>query len=168
MARVSPKPIPKVQYSPGPAGSGIIVLSNDQHTTSIYGGIFNAGNSGALFSPSGSIITPAKPGDGLAVYGGITILYGNNFTYTVTDSTGTHTGTGPATFMQGANGQQPFGTITGFLQNNSQVTATTITFGVFGGTLTLASAPEPSQYAAFGIGVLGLGALALKAKRRTA
>lgn len=31
----------------------------------------------------------------------------------------------------------------------------------------LAAAPEPSQYAAFGIGLLGLGALALKARKRT-
>ncbi len=31
----------------------------------------------------------------------------------------------------------------------------------------LAAAPEPSQYAAFGIGVLGLGALVLRAKKRT-
>lgn len=156
---------PNVQYNPGAAGAGVIVLTNDQHTVSIFGGTFNAGSSGALFDASGNVISPAKPGNGLSVYGGTTTLYGSNFAYTITDNNGTRTGTGPATFTSGANGQ-PSGTITGFLQNNSQVTPTTFTFGVIGGTLILA--PEPSPFAVLGIGLLGLAALTLKARRRAA
>ncbi len=33
--------------------------------------------------------------------------------------------------------------------------------------VSIAAAPEPSQYAAFGIGLLGLGALAMKARKRS-
>jgi len=154
---------PNVQYSPGAAGAGVIVLTNGQHTTSIFGGTFNAGSSGALFGTGGNTITPATPGDGLAVYGGTTTLYGTGFTYTITEDNMTRTGTGPVTITQGPNGEQPFGTITGFLQNNSQVTPTTITYGVIGGTLILA--PEPSSLAVLGIGLLSLGALTLKARR---
>jgi hypothetical protein len=36
----------------------------------------------------------------------------------------------------------------------------------YGWEFEVAAAPEPSQYAAFGLGILGIGALALKARRR--
>jgi fibronectin-binding autotransporter adhesin len=36
------------------------------------------------------------------------------------------------------------------------------------GVLNVVAAPEPSQYAAFGLGLLGLGGLVLRARRRSA
>ncbi len=58
--------------------------------------------------------------------------------------------------------------LSGFLQGGQSITGDTInvqpTATMF--TLAPAAAPEPSQYAALAIGLLGLGALALKARNR--
>jgi MYXO-CTERM domain-containing protein len=50
----------------------------------------------------------------------------------------------------------------------NQTAGTNELTAVDGSTVTVAAAPEPSQTAALGIGLLGLGALALTARRRTA
>jgi MYXO-CTERM domain-containing protein len=53
--------------------------------------------------------------------------------------------------------------ILGGADANAQDTVATEDFSV---TVTPSSAPEPSQWAAFGVGVLGLAGLALRARRR--
>lgn len=148
--------------SGGAAGYGLLTIADANATVDVYGGTFTGGHSGALLAADGSVISPETPGFDIGNYIGTTTLFGTGFTYTVTENGVTTAGTGPATFTQGSNGDQPFGTITGLLQNNS--TPSTITFQVIGGSLVLA--PEPSQWVGLGIGILGLTGLGWKARRR--
>ncbi len=132
-----------------PAG-GVLVESG---TASIYGGSFTAGTY-APASPHGS--RTATYGYGLDVFSGAATLYGSGFTVN-----------GVSNF----SGAVPVGTgtITGKLLDNAAVSTFTYDF-LQGATFNIVAvpAPEPSQWAAFGVGALGLGALALCARRRQA
>lgn len=82
-----------------------------------------------------------------------------NLNFTGTDIIGNLSFDGGMTFAQAGT----YGAVgSGALFTNSDFSGT----GILSNT-GLAAAPEPSQYAAFAVGLLGLGALALKARKRT-
>lgn len=75
---------------------------------------------------------------------------------------------GDTTAVRGpASGLNPT-TLAAFNAFNSDTTIGAYQIDFAGVSAAPAAAPEPSQYAAFAVGLLGLGALAVKAKRRTA
>jgi hypothetical protein len=132
----------------GNPGSGVVLLSG---TVNIYGGSFTGGAYDPT-APHG--VRFAASGYGINAIDGSAILYGTNFTVNGVQN---FTGSIPA----------GTGTITGRLLNNSTVTTITYSIDQYGNnSVTLVAAPEPSQMAAFGLGVLGVAALALKARRR--
>ncbi len=148
--------------------NGIGLNANGSRGVSISGGSFTAGEStsagtfvvSALGSPvtitGGTFSAGLNAYDLYAQAGGSINLYGDFIGYA------------PGNITLATNGAA--GTFNGTLINNTVSQA--FSYKNFG-TIILhnvapAAAPEPSQLAAFGIGLLGLGALALKAKRRAA
>ncbi len=141
------------------AGSGLVTVT---------GGTFTAGASGdGLLATGSSLVTitggtfSATGAYGFGLRSAATIdVFGSGFSYTVNGvTTPITTGTLPL----GA------GTLTGTLLNNtgpttsSYINAATIEINV--GTPP-AAAPEPSQFAALGVGLLGLAGLTLRARKR--
>lgn len=92
--------------------------------------------------------------------GGTINLYGTNFLVNGLAAPGSLKGSGANTIT---------GLVSGTLADGETLSTTYQLVGP-GSTINfITPAPEPSQFAAFAIGVLGLGALALKARRyRTA
>lgn len=138
----------QVGVNTGPPGAGIISLSG---TTYVYGGTFAGG-------------TGNQDGYGLDFFLGTLTVYGTNFTVTDTEH---------GTVTPNFNGALPQGEgfITGTLQNDTAPSTFTYRNLNQGGVFSLsdpAAAPEPSQWSAWGVGLLGIGILALKAKKRAA
>lgn len=124
---------------------------------------------GTVTITSGSITGGVGAGAGLVAQmsgvtsgtGGTINLYGTNFLVNGLAAPSQLTGTGTNTIT---------GTVSGTLANGDLLSTTYQLVGA-GTTINFfapAAAPEPSSFAALGIGLLGLGALAFKAKRRTA
>lgn len=157
-------------------------------TTAQNGYGLDADGSGTVMISGGTIT--AATGDAVLAYSQPVTLTGGKIT------AGTN-GVGLFAYPSGVTGPNG-GTInlfslgdTPFLINNVPMNNTTLTSGGFSGTIqgtllngdlldttftnfgiinlnTPAAAPEPSQFVAFTAGLLGLGALALKAKKRQA
>jgi fibronectin-binding autotransporter adhesin len=155
------------------AGAGAWFLTNaSTYTggTTVSGGTLTAGHDGALGSGTVTVVS----GGSLTLQNGSAnnyigdlaklILTSSNaatpfisLNFTGTDTVGGLSFDNGATFV-------PAGTY-GSASSGAAFTNTDFTGA---GTLTvLAAAPEPSQWAAFGLGMLGLGGLAIKARRRT-
>jgi len=149
---------------PGQVGGGTAYVTGGINVAggvvTITGGSITGGTGAGTGLGAGLVVTfsSAMPGTG----GTINII-GTNFLVNGLAAPNQITGLGTLT-----NPLTLTGTVTGTLADGEPLATT---FQVFGPSTTinfLAPAPEPSQFAALGIGLLGLGALALKAKRRTA
>ncbi len=155
---------------------GTITAGDDARDLSVYysapltisGGTFTVGDRGIGLtadssSPvtiTGGTFTVGAQGYGLSAFSSTIDLYGAFDGLTLGQTL-----TLPSDFTNGVTGSF-FGT----LENNT--IGQTFTY-LNKGTITLhdvglAAAPEPSQFAAFGVGLLGLGALALRARKRQA
>ncbi len=156
-------------------GSGPIMISGGTVTAGYQGTGLRLYGTGPV-TVSGGAISGGLYGLQAAGTGPVTItggtFTGGQFSYGLDadpsgtiDLFGSFTGYDPGTTTDLARGT---GSFFGTLQNNT--TSQTFTYDNFNRiTLhALAAAPEPSQFAAFAIGLLGLSALVLKAKRRTA
>ncbi len=124
--------------TPGPTISAVDLYAESKSTITVTGGNFIASGTGATGFD--------------AINNGVIDLFGTGFTVNGSPATG------PLTSGSG--------TISGTLLNGNVLT--NLPYAITGGTIefNVAAAPEPSQYAALGLGVLGLGVLALRARRR--
>lgn len=161
-----------------PNGGGTVINAFGSGSVTITGGTFTGGYGGSAVSAQNGLVSIAggtftSPGGNTLFCSspgfGVIDLFGTGFSYTVNGVT-TPITSGP---LPTASGIGINGTLSGTLLNGDPLNNTTFlnraTIEVNVGTPpTLpASAPEPSQFAAFAIGLLGLGALALKARRRS-
>lgn len=151
-------------------GTGATVNTGGGRALSVQGGQVTI--SGGTFN---SAAGPGHPGSDISIQNGAAIISGGAFSapgyfnFLITGGTLTFTGTfvGGSQVITHGDGEG-VGFFTGTFTNNSgpdQTYSYVFPNGV-GGTIILASAPEPSQFAAFAIGLLGLGALALRARKR--
>lgn len=144
------------------ADNGVALYAAGSGPVNISGGTFTAGQFGygalALGSGpvniSGGTFTAGAGGYGLYANGGTITLFSRSGTLFQVDGVDTPNGTLPS----GTSGD----TISGTLLDGEAMSTTFLN----GGTITLNPAPEPSPFAALGIGLLGLVGLAINSRKR--